>query len=135
MPATAEHQDIAARFEALLQTKPGQFLPIAKICAALGRQLRRYEYAARSNSARVRLSTQRDLSLIRVNRRWRPVHNEVGPFLAEPSSPRFTSSGSRESRVVLYADAVQARNVASGSGRKLRCLGHGRDPVRLRSTM
>jgi AraC family ethanolamine operon transcriptional activator len=36
MPATAEHQDIAARFEALLQTKPGQFLPIAKICAALG---------------------------------------------------------------------------------------------------
>jgi AraC family transcriptional regulator, ethanolamine operon transcriptional activator len=36
MPATTEHQDIAARFEALLQTTPGQFLPIAKICAALG---------------------------------------------------------------------------------------------------
>ena len=36
MPATTEHQDIAARFEALLQSTPGQFLPIAKICAALG---------------------------------------------------------------------------------------------------
>ena len=35
MPATTEHQDIAARFEALLQTTLGQFLPIAKICAAL----------------------------------------------------------------------------------------------------
>ena len=36
MPATTERRDIAARFAALLQTEPEQFLPIAKICAALG---------------------------------------------------------------------------------------------------
>jgi hypothetical protein len=30
LPETVEHQDIAARFEALLQTQPGQSLPMAK---------------------------------------------------------------------------------------------------------
>jgi AraC-like DNA-binding protein len=36
MPATTERRDIAARFEALLQTEPEHFLSISKICAALG---------------------------------------------------------------------------------------------------
>jgi AraC-like DNA-binding protein len=36
LPATAGHQDIAARFETLLQTQPEASLPMAKICEALG---------------------------------------------------------------------------------------------------
>jgi AraC-like DNA-binding protein len=35
-PDTREHQDVALRFEALLQTQPSQALRMAEICAALG---------------------------------------------------------------------------------------------------
>ena len=35
-PATRQHQDVAVRFEALLQTQPDRSLRVAEICAALG---------------------------------------------------------------------------------------------------
>ena len=65
MPAATEQRDIAARFDALLQTEPEQFLPIAKICAALG---------VSAQILRISCEEQIGMGPSEYARRWRMQH-------------------------------------------------------------
>jgi AraC-like DNA-binding protein len=65
MPAATEKRNIAARFEALLQTEPEQFLPIAKICAALG---------VSAQILRISCEEQIGIRPSEYARRWRMQH-------------------------------------------------------------
>jgi AraC family ethanolamine operon transcriptional activator len=77
MPVTTERRDIAARFEVLLQTEPEQFLPIAKICAALG---------VSAQILRISCEEQLGMGPSEYVRRWRMQHVHRALRTANPAT-------------------------------------------------
>ena len=79
LPETVEHQDIAARLDALLQTEPGQSLPIAKIRAALG---------VTAASLRVSCEEQLGMGPTEYVHRWRMqlIHRTLLSGIADAAS-------------------------------------------------